>query len=140
MSYKLHDQIFDEFCKMCPWAAPKVSKWYETGTLEIIIELKDGSAMHYDYILKAFRYEPSLDELLEKLKVHDEEEWRMEFARRLYKKMCMKGYTQEELSWRTGISQGTLAKYVNGLITPGCWNIRKIATELKCTIADLVDF
>lgn len=90
MSYDLHDQIFDEFCKMCPWAAPKVSKWYETGNLEIIIELKDGSAMHYDYILKAFRYEPSLDELLEKLKVHDEEEWRMEFARRLYKKCVLK--------------------------------------------------
>ena len=73
MSYELHDQIFDEFCKMCPWAAPKVSKWYETGSLEIIIELKDGSAMHYDYILKTFRYEPSLDELLEKLKAYTEE-------------------------------------------------------------------
>lgn len=140
MSYDFNQQMFEEFCKMCPWAAPKVTTWYESGYFEITIELEDGAAMQYDYILKAFIYADSIEELNEKRKIHNEEEWRMEFARRLYKKMQTKGYTQEALSWATGISQGTLAKYVNGLVTPGCWNVRKIATELNCTIAYLVDF
>lgn len=140
MGRDLYDQIFEEFCKMCPWAEPKVATWCKSGDLEITIELTDGAAMQYDYILKSFRYEHSLEELLEKRKIHNEEEWRMEFAIRLYKKMQVRGCTQEELSWRTGISQGTLAKYVNGRMTPGCWNVRKIATELKCTMADLIDF
>ena len=141
MAHDIYDSIFDEFCKMCPWAAKDVKKWYPSeNEMEITIELRDGSAMQYDYILKCFRSGASLKELLESRKVTNEEEWRMEFAIRLFKKMQIKGWTQEDLAWDTNISQGSIAKYVNGITTPSAYNVWKMARVMNCPITDLVDF
>ena len=64
----------------------------------------------------------------------------MEFAIRLFKKMQIKGWTQEDLAWDTKISQGSIAKYVNGITTPSAYNVWKMARVMNCPIADLVDF
>ena len=40
MAHDIYDSIFDEFCKMCPWAAKDVKKWYPSeNEMEITIEM-----------------------------------------------------------------------------------------------------
>lgn len=134
------DYIFEEFCRICPWAARKTNHWWDSPNEpeEITIVLCDGSAMQYDYIMKTFRHKSSLDELIESRKIHGEEEWRRAFAIRLYKLMRIYGWGQEGLAYRTGISQGTISKYVNGDRIPSAYNIWKIAKVLGCSEADLL--
>lgn len=136
----LYYDVFEEFKRMCPWAAGKVKKWYSTEDMVIVIELNDGSAIQYDYILKTFRSAPSLNELKEKCAPNTEEKWRREFAIRLYKKIRIKGISLDELSWVSGVSVGSISNYVNGVSTPTVYNVRKLADALGCKVGELVDF
>lgn len=139
MKSRLYLDIFEEFKKMCPWASRKIISWHPSGELEITAVLDDGSAIQYDYIFKSFRSAPSIDILKENRKPNNEDSWRREFSIKLYRKMKVEGMTQDDLSWKSGISAGSIANYVNGVSTPSAYNVYKIAEALKCQASELVD-
>lgn len=140
MKNDVYDDVFAELCKMHPWMREKVVSWQPNGNLRIIAELEDGDVIEYDYILKTASIARCLEELEGRHRGDSETKWRMEFARRLYRKLLTRGISQDELSFRTGISAGAISKYVNGKSTPSSYNLKKIALVIRCTVAELVDF
>lgn len=125
--------LLEEFKLMCPWISSMLVDWWPTDHDEIIAELSDGSAIMYDGILKTFRKAPSIDELYERLKPTNEERWRRNFATRLLHLMCDRGMTQMDLAYEAGISQSSVAQYLNCNMTPNTFNIIRIAEALNCT-------
>lgn len=138
MIRKKDRDIYEDFIRMCPYVKGEVKAWFTNEHLELFAELKDGSAYRYDYITKTFGWFRSMDELLDS--PLDEDEWRKCFARRLYKKMVMKGVTQEVLAWKTGISQSTISSYIRGQVLPTIFKFRKIIEVLDCDAEDLLYF
>ena len=138
MIRKKDREIYEDFIHMCPYVKGEVKSWFTNEHAELFAELNDGSAYRYDYIAKTFRWADSIEVFLNK--PQDEHEWRKNFARRLYKKMVMKGITQDVLAWKTGISQATLSKYLSGATTPSVYKCREIAEVLGCNMYDLTDF
>lgn len=128
--------VFDEFVKMCPWAAKKVVRWHPSDNFEIVVELDDGSVIQYDQVVKTFRCAASLEELEAMRTPANEEEWKEEFSRRLYRKMRSKGFSQDDLSWDADISPASITKYVNGSAIPSAYNMVKIAKALHLTVED----
>lgn len=138
MIRKKDREIYEDFVHMCPYVKGQVKSWFTNEHAELFAELNDGSAYRYDYIAKTFRWAESIEVFLNKPK--DEREWRKNFARRLYKKMVMKGITQDTLAWKAGLSQATLSKYLSATTTPTVYKLQEIADVLDCDIADLIDF
>ena len=138
MIRKKDREIYEDFIRMCPYVKGEIKSWFTNEYSELFAELNDGSAYRYDYITKTFGWFKSMDELLDS--PQDETEWRKCFARRLYKKMVMKGITQDVLAWKTGVSQATLSKYISGQVMPGVFKLQKIAKVLGCDINELIDF
>ena len=128
--------VFNEFAKMCPWAADKVVRWNSSDVGEIVAELDDGSVIQYDQVVKTFRCASSLEALDAMRTPTNEEEWKQEFSRRLYRKMRSKGYTQDDLSWDADISPASITKYVNGVAVPSTYNMVKIAKVLHLSVED----
>lgn len=133
--------MFEDFLHHASYVRPSdIVCWYAVGPREILVRLKDGSKVYYDYLTKytrRVRYnkfhtdgEPDLSE----------EEWRAEFGRRLRKRVEEQHITQKELSERTDISEAMLAKYRNGKSTPSTYVITKLARALECTTAELINF
>lgn len=131
------NDIFEEFCKMWPISAKRAVKWYPGDSFEIIVELDDGSVMLYDQIMKACWNANSLEELKAKRTPKNEVEWKKEFAIRLYRKMKIKGFTQDDLAWDADISQASVTKYVNGIAVPSTYNLVKIARALHLSMEDI---
>ena len=128
--------VFNEFVKMCPWAVDKVVHWNSSDVGEIVVELDDGRVIQYDQVVKTFRCASSLEELDAMRTPANEEEWKQEFSRRLYRKMRSKGYTQDDLSWDADISPASITKYVNGVAVPSTYNMVKIAKVLHLSVED----
>ena len=128
--------VFNEFVKMCPWAVDKVVRWNSSDVGEIVVELDDGSVIQYDQVVKTFRCASSLEELDAMRTPTNEEEWKQEFSRRLYRKMRSKGYTQDDLSGDADISPASITKYVNGVAVPSTYNMVKIAKVLHLSVED----
>lgn len=131
------NDIFEEFCKMWPLAADKVIEYYPSDSFEIIVLLDDGSVMQYDQIMKTCRSANSLEELKRKRTPRDEEEWKKEFSVRLYRKMKIKGFTQDDLAWESDISRASITKYVNGVAVPSAYNLAKMAKALHLGMDDV---
>lgn len=138
MNREDYEYLLDEFIRMCPYVDGYIQDWYVTDDREIIVILTDGSAYRYDYLTKTYRKAPSVEEL--DRKVDDEKSWRMEFAKRLYRKMVIEGFTQDELAWRSNMSPATITKYVNGIATPTVYRLMLIANALGCTVDELIYF
>lgn len=149
MTDSWYENIFEEYKLRYLFESDRISKWYPYTNDSIIILFENGAAAYYDNIYKTYTYKKSLKELEEFLTVSkdttkDEEEykekWHLMFAKKLYVKMFKAGLNQMMLSDRTGISQASIAGYVNGKRTPTLYAAKKIADALGCTVNDLIDF
>lgn len=129
-------ELLEDFRSMCPWAAKTVKRYWISGHMEITAELKDGSAIKYDGVLRAFRWAANLEELSAISRPRNEAEWRQQFCLRLWHVMLSKGMTQQDLSADTGISIGSINQYINGNVVPNAYNVIKIAKALGCTAED----
>lgn len=132
------DNIFEEFKMRHPLDVNKIAKWHPKGEGEIVVELDDGSAYLYDNFEKTSRWVSSVDKL--KIDVSDKKKWRMEFAIHLYRRMKILGFTQSDLAWESGISEGSITKYMNGQSLPTAYNLIRLAKVLDCTVDDLLYF
>lgn len=134
------DIIFERFKMNCPYVIPEIKDWWPIDKYVIIIELFDGSAYVYDYILDSFRYSSLGPDHLKRKRSTDEEEWRRRFARELYRNLLMTGMSQLDLSYETGVSSGAISNYINATRTPSAYHVIRFAKALGCDARDLIDF
>ena len=69
-----------------------------------------------------------------------ESEWLMFFSDSLLSIMKDRRMSQRELAERSGISDGTISKYINGIQIPKITALVNIALALDCSIDDLAQF
>ena len=105
--------------------------WRQTDLFELEIDDKDG----YTFIYNDMDHSLGL-----KIDTRTDAGWRKEFARRLRKKMAMKGITQVRLGELTGISQPLLSLYIQGKSLPSAQKVSAIAKAIGCSVNDLIGF
>lgn len=141
MNGKTHDntEVFEEFLHICPHVIDEIVDWWDgQDEFEIIAVKQDGYAYLYDAIEKGYRYSSSVEGLKER--PSNEEEWRNAFARRLYRTICIRGLSQDDVAWKAGISTCMMSRYVNGQSTPTAYKLMNIADVLDCTVDELIYF
>lgn len=69
-----------------------------------------------------------------------EPEWLEEFGKSLAYSIMNAGTTQRELAKVTGLTEGTISKYVTGRQMPSARAIINISYALDCTTDSLIDF
>lgn len=69
-----------------------------------------------------------------------ETEWLDIFGDNLRDVMESTRITQRELAERTGLSEGTISRYIHKQTIPGVKAIINIAYVLDCSMDDLIDF
>ena len=67
-------------------------------------------------------------------------EWIDNFSKNLRYLMDRDYMTQDELAEATGISQGTISKYLSGRLKPGIKALINISYALNCNLNELIDF
>ena len=128
--------LIDEFKMACPWAVRQmVNWWYDDGI--ITAKLVDGSYVKYDSVIKTLRFASDDYELCLIENPRKEDKWRQEFAVRLWRTMVKKGMTQMELADASGVSQASIAQYLNTNSVPSVLNFVYIADALECTKEEL---
>lgn len=120
-NYKLYFPSFEKGCV----------SWKRTDLFELEIHNKDGSIDIYNDMNHTLgpKFDTSTDA-----------GWRKEFARRLRKKIAMKGITQVRLCELTGISQQLLSLYTQGKSLPSAQKVSAIAKAVGCSVNDLIGF
>lgn len=133
--YDKWKDILDSLEFTYPDVYDQIVEWYPSGYLEITMILENGVKMTYclvnDLLLTVF--DPK-----EKDRKWSDDDWRMNFARKLNKRMLRYGVSQEELSMKTGISKTMLSRYMNGKALPSGANITRIAEVLHCSVNELM--
>ena len=69
-----------------------------------------------------------------------ENEWLMFFSDSLLTIMERRRMSQRELAERSGVSDGTISKYINGIQIPKITALANIALALDCSIDELAQF
>lgn len=138
-------KLYDEFKATYPkLAREQVVHWEPFGQMEILIILKDGTRMVYNYLQKRSRfiYVPRI-EPIEKDEVQfnfkSEDECLADFSERLGLIMKDRKMSQKRLAEYTGISRQAINNYLNGKRMPSAYILGKIATVLECSIFDLTN-
>lgn len=122
--YENYKSYFPSFEKDCV-------SWKQTDLFELEINNKDGSIDIYN----------DMDHTLgPKINTGTDVGWKKEFARRLRKKIAMRGITQVRLGELTGISQQLLSLYTQGKTLPSVQKASAIAKAIGCSVNDLIGF
>lgn len=138
MSYEITwEGILAEFKKYNPYISDKIVDWYPSGQMEITVKLSDGMKIAYDYISKSCHYIDGDCEIAYEL---DEDLYIDELARRIRKKLRLRGMSQEDLAAEANISRVSLSRYMNGRAMPSVYIVAKLARALRCSLTDLADF
>ena len=129
------DDILNEIARVRPDIYDDMIDWYSSDQGEITIKVSDGRKYAFDF---RRLYNPILlPDFQDDMEDIDEQQWRRNFAMRVHRRMEYIGVSQEWLSNKTGISQVTISKYLNGRSSPSGPNIERIARALGCSIGEL---
>ena len=123
--------LYENFKLYFPSFAKGCVSWKQTDLFELEIHNKDGSIDIYNDMNHSLG--PKID-------TSTDAGWRKEFARRLRKKIAMKGITQDNLSKLTGIGQPLLSLYTQGKSLPSAQKVSALAKALGCSVNDLIGF
>lgn len=136
MSKEEFKNLIDEFKMACPWAVRQMVEWQCVDGI-ITAKLVDGSYVKYDSITKTLRFAEDEYELRLIENPRREDKWKQEFAVRLWRTMIKRGMNQMELADASGISQSSIAQYLNTNRVPSALNLVYIADALECTKDEL---
>ena len=125
------EYLYENFKLYFPSIEKGCISWRQTDLFELEIHNKNGSIDIYNDMNHS---------LGQKIDTSTDAGWRKEFARRLRKKMAMKGITQVRLGDLTGISQPLLSLYVQGKSLPSAQKVSSLAKALNCSVNDLIGF
>ena len=123
--------LYENFKLYFPSIEKGCISWKQTDLFELEIHNKDGSIDIYNDMNHSLG--PKID-------TSTDAGWRKEFARRLRKKIEMKGITQDNLSKLTGIGQPLLSLYTQGKSLPSAQKVSALAKALGCSVNDLIGF
>ena len=125
------EYLYENFKLYFPSIEKDCASWEQTDLFELEIHNKDGSIDIYNDMNHSLG--PKID-------TSTDAGWRKEFARRLRKKIAMKGITQDNLSKLTGIGQPLLSLYTQGKSLPSAQKVSALAKALGCSVNDLIGF
>ena len=123
--------LYENFKLYFPSFAKGCVSWKQTDLFELEIHNKDGSIDIYNDMNHSLG--PKID-------TSTDAGWRKEFARRLRKKIAMRGITQTNISELAGISQPLLSLYTQGKSLPSAQKVSAIAKAIGCSVNDLIGF
>ena len=129
--YVMDGYLYENFKLYFPSIEKGCISWKQTDLFELEIHNKDGTIDIYNDMNHSLG--PKID-------TSTDAGWRKEFARRLRKKIAMKGITQDNLSKLTGIGQPLLSLYTQGKSLPSAQKVSALAKALGCSANDLIDF
>ena len=125
------EYLYENYKLYFPSFAKRSVSWKQTDSFELEINNEDGSIDIYN----------DMDHTLgPKINTGTDVGWKKEFARRLQKKIAMKGINQISLSEITGISQPLLSLYTQGKTLPSVQKASDLAKALNCSVNDLIGF
>lgn len=136
MKFKLNEYELDIFESYCPEIIDNTIGMYKTDDERLVAKLKNGKFVVYDLILGTSMW---TDDPYKKYNPETEEEFRKYFSRKLYRMMRYRGFNQDDISMRTGLSLCSVSKYMNGIATPSAYKISLLAKALRCSVDDLID-
>lgn len=128
-------EIYRKFAMHFPCMNDHVKEFHPIGGNLLEIYYKDESIGVFDGLLNTFRFIPKGQR-----QILTEGRWKIELGNRIYRTMLEKGMLMTELSEISGISYGTLSKYVNGRLSPGSYTLKRIASALGVAVGYLTDF
>lgn len=137
METRQHKEIFEDFSMRHPEWAKNVVRYKPRHMYSIRITFDNGEQIDYNIRTKTYR------EVREYF-VNDPDDVTDEMCREIFsanlaEMMRSKGFSQPELSARTGLSTATISKYLRKLATPSITNLEKIAHALNCDRDDLLE-
>ena len=135
---RIEEHIIKNFSLMYPSTSELVVNHKYIGDSEIIFGLSDGSKIIYDECSNGITFIKHSDDA-DKAEL-SEQELRKEFARKLKKKLRLRGVTQKELAHAIGMSEFAISHYASGKRTPSVYAVNKIARFFNCDVSDLTDF
>ena len=125
------EYLYENYKLYFPSFAKRSVSWKQTDSFELEINNEDGSIDIYN----------DMDHTLgPKINTGTDVGWKKEFARRLRKKIAMRGITQVRLGELTGISQPLLSLYTQGKTLPSVQKASALAKALNCSVNDLIGF
>ena len=125
------DKLYD-FRLHYPLIWEQVVTWNADDPYELVLYLKDGTTVVYDYIAKYIV-------TTKQGEIATDGEWQAEFGRRLEKIMRMRGMSQIDLAGLCDISRQTISKYINGTAMPSARNVVKLSKVLDYPILNLIE-
>lgn len=137
MNAQHYKRIVEEFKEYHPYLANGIKDWSPRGEMGVRITMTDGTK--YDFHAQSKTVRNVKERPVHHDNSYDEMEWREVFADRLSEYICTKGLTQQSLAEYTGLSKGTINKYISKSATPSGYALTKLARALDCTIMDLTD-
>lgn len=120
--------MLEEFKLHFPVIWKRVVNYWTNDPYDLYVELDDGMVLIFDSIEKTIRRLPQDSNSM------TEQECVKEFGTRLRKLIYRKGFTQEDLSKATGISQAALSYYITGKSSPSFSKVDKICKALDCSM------
>ncbi len=124
-------RLYDNLWAHYNYLVKEMEDYEELDNGELLIHLKNGDKALYN------PFEDWCRRLPKDSRSMTENECTAEFAARLRNVMRRKGYSQQQLSVRTGISQPAISNYVTGRRMPSFYMIDKIAKALNCSVDEL---
>lgn len=137
MQTRQHEEIFEDFAMRHPEWAKNVKSYKPKHINSIRITFNDGEQIDYNIRTRSYRE-------VHEYYINDpgdvtDEMCREVFAINLAEMMRSKGFSQPELSARTGLSTASISKYLRKKATPTITTLEKIAHALNCNRDDLLE-
>ena len=127
----MDEHLYENFKLYFPMIEKGCISWRQTDTFELEIDDEDGHVYIYNDMNHSFGRKPDTS---------TDAGWKKEFARRLRKKIAMRGISQTNISELTGISQPLLSLYTQGKSLPSAQKVSALAKTLDCSVNDLIGF
>lgn len=132
---RFYDEKLEELKMYHRYIADRIRKVRPWGERGIRVTLDDGAM--YDFVSAEHGLRRVASWSSEQLEKITEEDCRSDFANKLIDLMAARGYNQSSLAERTGLSTGTINKYLHKRATPSLYALQRIAYALECSIDEL---
>lgn len=105
------------------------------GDYDYIFDIIDGRRIIYDDL-----HESISRVITDRITDVSEEDWKLEFSRKLKNKLAARCIPQKEFAKRIGVNEMTMSRYITGKRIPDSYTMGKIAHALNCDIEYLTNF
>lgn len=116
------------------YTVKRITRCWEYGDMDLIIELDNKKLMFYEFGTTIFREIRLLDGSSEPT----EDQWKKTFGYNLSEMMWRGKFSRNELAEAVGLSEAILSKYVNGKAIPRFHIVERLAKTLNCSVDDFL--